>query len=220
MTRTVERNQQSYVGVTSAMAYIKTILGEKPDYYGPHANIHAAEGEGCHKACLDWLAAKMEWFPGWSYPAFPEFHPSRERWDAVIDRCLKSFQEFVEQYEVDPIGIEQEDFSEAYRIVGHIDLPCHLTLKRYARSIRVKGPVDLKFTNSILESHRLQTRCYGRLNGMKGSHIGGIFQCNRETGKWKFEEVNLLANLDDVQAVSHAASLYVWGKSKKSIASE
>ena len=79
----------------------------------------------------------------------------------------------------------------------------------------MKGPIDLKFTSAILESHKLQTRCYGRLDGMRNSQLGGIFQCNRDTGAWKFEPVDLTKNLDDVAAVSYAAKLWAWGENKK-----
>jgi hypothetical protein len=215
--RTTERDYRTYLGVTSAMAHLKTILGEPPDYYGADMRIHAAEGEGCHRICLDWLAWKTGRLPEWTYPIKPEFHPSSERWFAVLERCLNGFQEFVAAYKIDPIGIEQEDFSTYYNLVGHIDLPAFFDLKRYNRTLRVKGPIDLKFTASILESHRLQVRTYGRLDGMRGTSFGGIFHCNRDTGIWKFEEVSLVTNLDDVQAVQFAAVLYNWGKKKRNV---
>lgn len=212
MIRTAERDSKTFVGVTSAMKYIKVILGEQPDYFGPLGSLHAMEGEGCHRICLDWLAVQGEY----SIPDCPSNYPSSLRWQQVMERCIVSFQEFVSQYEVEAIGIEQEDFSSAYGLVGHIDLPCYMSIPRPGgRRLRVRGPVDLKFTASILESHRLQVRCYGRLDGMAGSNIGGIFHCDRDTGQWKFEEVSLIKNLDDVMAVSYAAHLYRWSEKKK-----
>lgn len=210
--RIAEQNGVRFVSVTSAMRLVKTILGEAPDYYGPLAEIHAAEGEGCHRICLDWLAAKNGWQPEFYLPLKPAIHPDQDRWDAVMWQALASFQNFVLAYQVEPIGIEQEDFSKTYGLVGHVDLPCFLTIPGRKR---MKAVVDLKFTSMILESHRLQVRCYGRLDGMKGAQIGGIFQCNRETGAWKFEPVNLTENLADVLAVSHAAKLWAWGEQKK-----
>lgn len=212
MIRHSEHNGVRYVSVTSAMQYVKTIIGEKPDYYGPDAQIHAAEGEGCHRICLDWLAFKHGFIPEHHVPEKPGIHPDEVRWREVLDRALYAFHSFETEFSVDPIGIEQADFSKTYGLVGHIDLPCYFTIPGRRR---MKGPIDLKFTRTILEGHRLQVRCYGRLDGMKGSQMGGIFQCNRDTGAWKFEPVDLTKNLDDVAAVSYAAKLWAWNKERK-----
>lgn len=212
MTRTAERNGTTYVSVTSAMRIIKKLLDEPDDYYGPLGSIHAAEGEGCHRICLDWLAAQHGLLPCWSLPPKPDIYPDIERWSNVLDRALNAFQEFARLYAIEPIGLEQEDYSTAYGLVGHIDLPAYFTIPGRRR---MRGPIDLKFTASIQESHRLQVRCYGRLDGMKGSQLGGIFQCSRDTGAWKFEPVSLVENLADVGAVSHAAKVWAWGEQRK-----
>jgi len=210
--RTSEQNGTHYVSVTSAMKLVRRILGEPDDYYGPLGNIHAAEGEGCHRICLDWLAAKHGFLPDWHIPGKPEIHPDQQRWNAVLDIALNAFQEFMRIYEIEPIGIEQEDTSKAYGLIGHIDLPAFFTIPGRRR---MKGPIDLKFTSAVQESHHLQVRCYGRLDGMKGSTLGGIFNCSRETGAWKFIPVQLTENLDDVTAVSHAAHLWAWSQKYK-----
>jgi hypothetical protein len=212
--RTTESNGTTYISVTSAMRIVKKLLDEPEDYYGPLAAIHAAEGTGCHAVCLDWLAVQHGFLPEMHTPQKPLSHSDEPRWYAVLDKALYAFQEFVEFYKVEPIGIEQADFSKAYGLVGHIDLPAYFTIPGRRR---MKGPIDLKFTSAILESHRLQTRCYGRLDGMLGSQLGGIFQCNRDTGAWKFEPVDLTKNLDDVAAVSYAAKLWAWGDGKKNV---
>lgn len=213
MVRTLTECGTRYVSVTSAMKLVKRILGEPDDYYGPLANIHAAEGDGCHRICLDWLAVKYGFLPDWHIPLRPEIHPDKKRWESVLDLALNSFQEFVRLYDITPIGIEQEDISKAYGLIGHIDLPAFFTIPGRRR---MKGPIDLKFTSSVLESHHLQVRCYGKLDGMKSSQVGGIFNCSRETGAWKFIPVELTKNLDDVVAVSYAAKLWAWSEGKKS----
>lgn len=207
MIRSAEQDGTRYVSVTSAMKLVKRILDEPEDYFGPLASIHAAEGEGCHRYCLDWLAYRNNYLPEYSYPLKPGNHPDWQRWTDVMERCLKSFQEFVHQYQVEPIGIEQADYSKTYGLMGHIDLPAYFTIPGRRR---MKGPIDLKFTSTVLESHHLQVRCYGRLDGMKGSQLGGIFNCNRDTGAWKFIPVDLTKNLADVAAVSYAAKLWAW----------
>lgn len=212
MIRSAEQDGTHYVSVTSAMKLVKTLLGEKEDYYGPQESIHAAEGEGCHRICLDWLAAKHGFLPEWHIPPMPEIHPDPIRWDWVLDSALNAFQEFVKLYEIEPIGIEQEDRSKTYGLIGHIDLPAFFTIPGRRR---MKGPLDLKFTSTVQESHHLQVRCYGRLDGMKGSQLGGIFNCNRETGAWKFIPVDLTKNLADVAAVSYAAKLWAWKERKQ-----
>jgi hypothetical protein len=212
MTRTTARNGHAYVSVTSAMALTKTLLGEELDYYGSNGAIHAAEGEGCHRVCLDWLAARHGLLPDWGFPKRPEAHPDQDRWDAVLSRCLHAFRSFVETYQVEPIGIEQEDFSSTFGLVGHIDLPAYFTIPCRRR---MRGPIDLKFVKAVQESHRLQVRCYGRLDGMRGSQIGGIFHCNRDTGAWNFVSVDLTAGLEDVMAASYAAKLWAWGERKR-----
>ena len=212
MIRSTERNGAHYVSVTSGMKLVKKLLEEPDDYYGPLASIHAAEGEGCHRICLDWLSAIHEFLPGYSMPAKPDIHPDRNRWDAVLGRALNAFQEFAKIYEVEPIGIEQEDYSTTYGLMGHIDLPAFFTIPGRRR---MKGPIDLKFTSTVQESHHLQVRCYGRLDGMRGSQLGGIFNCNRDTGAWKFIPVDLTKNLGDVAAVSYAAKLWAWNSQRK-----
>lgn len=210
--RVTEQNGARYVSVTSAMRLVKTLLGEPPDYFGPLAEIHAAEGEGCHRVCLDWLAHERFGMPAVDPPEKPEIHPDPHRWNVVLQEALTRFQSFIDQYKVDPIGIEQEVFSRAYGLVGHIDLPAYFTIPGRKR---MKGPIDLKFTSAILESHKLQVRCYGRTDGMKGSQLGGIFWCPRDKDVCRFEPVNLTENLADVAAVSHAAKLWAWGEQKR-----
>lgn len=211
MIRSAEQDGTRYVSVTSAMKLVKTILGEPEDYYGPLASIHAADGEGCHRICLDWLAVQHGFLPEWKEPPMPSIHPDHERWNAVLTRCLYSFHEFCTQYQIEPIGIEQADYSKTYGLMGHIDLPAYFTIPGRRR---MKGPIDLKFTSTVQESHHLQVRCYGRLDGMKGSQLGGIFNCNRDTGAWKFIPVDLTKNLGDVAAVSYAAKLWAWGEGR------
>lgn len=207
MIRSEEQDGTRYVSVTSGMKLVKTLLGEPDDYYGPLASIHAAEGEGAHRICLDWLATQHGLLPQWSEPPMPSIHPDSERWADVMSRALMAFHEFTSQYQIEPIGIEQADYSKAYGLMGHIDLPAYFTIPGRRR---MKGPIDLKFTSAVLESHHLQVRCYGRLDGMRGSQMGGIFNCNRDTGKWKFIPVDLTKNLADVAAVSYAAKLWAW----------
>ncbi len=207
--RTIEQNGQRYVSVTSAMKLVKQLLGEEPDYFGPLADIHAAEGSACHAICLNWLAMEYKLIPSFEVPVKPDIHPDNARWLCVLQNALLGFQEFCKQHDVVPIGIEQESFSKIYGLVGHLDLYCELTI-RTVRKTRVKAVVDLKFVASILESHRLQVRCYGRLDGFRDAQVGLLYHHNRTTGIWKLEPVNLTEGLDDVMAVSHAAKLWAW----------
>jgi hypothetical protein len=71
--RCTERDGKLYVGVTSAMALVKSLLGESPDSYGPPAlaQVHRLEGVGCHAACLDWLAHGFGWLPAYHPPIWP-----------------------------------------------------------------------------------------------------------------------------------------------------
>lgn len=219
MIRSVERGGSLYVGVTSAMVVAKRSIGEPDDYYGDKAAMHAAEGEGCHRLCLDWLAAKHGLIPEYQIPKHPIEHDDVIRWNTVLAHAFLNFKDFVREYEVEPIGIEQEDFSKTYGLVGHIDLPCYFTvpIPHLAKRRRVRGPIDLKFVETVLESHRLQVRCYGKLDGMKGGTMGGIFHSNRRTGEWNFIPVNLNENLHDVQAVSLCAKIWTWGQTKKGV---
>jgi hypothetical protein len=191
------------------MKVIKYILNYPEDYFGPLAHIHAMEGTGCHMAALNWLACKHGWLPEYESPSPIIGHPNSSRWDDVVRRAVESFSEFSDKFKVDPIAIEQPHISTVYSLIGHPDLVCNLEYKK----MTVQAVVELKFTSSIQESHRLQTRCYGKL--VRGSQLGGIFQCNRDTGAWKFEPVDLTINLDDVAAVSYAAKLWAWGEQKK-----
>jgi hypothetical protein len=204
-----------YVSVTSAMALVKTILGEPPDSYGPPAlaRVHAMEGTACHAACLDWLAHRFGWLPDYQAPAWIPEHGDERRWVNVLHAAQKGFQEFVEQHEVEPIGIEQESFSKAYGLVGHLDLYCSMKRKRH----RIKTVVDLKFVAALQASHRLQVRTYGRLDGFKDTSLGLLYHGNRNTGIWKIEEVDLTLGLEDVAAVANAAHLFNWAESKKSL---
>lgn len=212
--RCLERDGYLYVGVTSAMKLIKHLLQEPEEYYGSPAlaKIHAVEGTACHAACLDWLAYTFHWLPTYEPPPWPKGHDDQRRWMNILHAAVKGFGEFIAQYEVEPIAIEQEAFSRTYGLVGHADLYCSLKWKRS----RIKAVIDLKFVASLMESHRLQVRCYGRLDGFKDLQIGMLYHGNRATGKWAIEPVNLSTNLDDVMAVSHAAKLWNWKEYKSS----
>lgn len=202
-----------YVGVTSAMALVKTLLGEAPDSYGPPAlaKVHAMEGTACHAACLDHLAHTFGWLPDYEAPIWRPEHGDERRWVNVLHAAQKGFAEFIGQYEVVPLGIEQESFSPAYGLVGHLDLFC--TLRRKGR--RIKAVVDLKFVSALQASHRLQVRTYARLDGFKDASIGLLYHADRNTGIWKIEEVDLTEGLDDVAAVANAARLYRWAEEKQ-----
>ena len=212
--RTTVHEGRQYVSVTSAMSLVKRILGEPDDYVGINPQdllMHQLEGTACHAVCLDWLAHKYGWLPDCGAQAFPAAHQDEPRWHNVLHAALVGFQDFVEQYDVVPIGIEQPSFSQAYGLVGHLDLYCTLQWKRS----RIKAVIDLKFVAGLLESHRLQVRCYGRLDGFKDSQMGFLYHANRSTGVWKLEPVHLQANLEDVAAVANAARLYSWAQEKK-----
>lgn len=213
--RTQVHNGKQYVSVTSAMRLVKHLLGEPPDSYGPPAlaKIHAMEGTACHAACLDWLAYTFHLIPSYDPPGWPEAHSDERRWWNVLSLAIKGFQEFVQQYEVVPLGIEQESFSSAYGLVGHLDLFCEM--KRKGK--RVKAVVDLKFVTAIMESHSLQVRCYSKLDGFKDAQVGILYHANRNTGLWKLEELGLRAGLEDVAAVANAARLWAWAEQKKGI---
>ena len=86
-------------------------------------------------------------------------------------------------------------------------------MKRKGR--RIKAVVDLKFVLALMASHRLQVKCYGRLDGFKDANIGLLYHANRNTGLWKIEEVDLNAGLEDVAAVANAARLWAWAEGKK-----
>lgn len=213
---TIGPDKKLYVGVTSAMRLVKRVLQEPPDSYGPEAlaRIHQLEGTACHAVCLDWLADAFGWLPTFEMPPMPLHHGDERRWFNVLLAALIGFKEFVQLYEVEPIGIEQESFSAAYGLVGHLDLYC--TLKRKGKGRRLKAVVDLKFVRHILLSHYLQVRCYGKLDGFKEAQLGLLFHCDRNTGLWKTEEVDLTAGLHDMMAVANAARLYAWGEGHRS----
>lgn len=212
--RCIERDGHTYVGVTSAMALVRGILGEEPEQYGPPAlaRMHRLEGTACHAACLDWLAYTFHWLPSYEPPAWPESHGDERRWWNVLSLAIKGFTEFVTQYEVEPIGIEQEAFSRAYGLVGHLDLYCFL---KFRNGYRMKAVTDLKFVTSVQPSHLLQVRTYGRLEGFRDANVGLIYHGDRNTGHWRLHEVPLNMGLDDVAAVANAAKLWLWSEKKK-----
>jgi hypothetical protein len=203
---------RSYVSVTRAMSLVKTLLSEPEDYYGPLAMVHAAEGSGAHSCTLDWLAFTHGMVPSFVPPKRnPAIHPDETRWTNVMHAALVGFTEFCEAYAVKPVAIEQEATSSALGLIGHIDLLAELTWKKR----RVLALIDLKFVHAIQESHRLQLRCYSRLDQMKGCNIGLLYHADRQTGIWRIEQVNLNAGLEDVAAVANAARLYRWAEDKK-----
>lgn len=204
------------VSVTSAMKLVKELIGEEPDLYGPPAlaKVHQAEGTWCHEVCLDWLAFTVGWIPSFEVPKWdPTKHPDERIMRNVVANAHANFMEFVERYEVEPIGIEQEVISVSYGLCGHIDLPCMMTYKKR----RVKAIVDLKFVAKLLPSHELQVRCYGRMDTMRDAQIGVLYHDNRSTGQWTIKFVNLMEQQDDVMAVSHAARLYAWAQQKQRV---
>jgi hypothetical protein len=213
--RTADRDGTTYVSVTSAMKAVKERLGEEADSYGPAAlmKVHCAEGEGCHRVCLDWLAHQAGWLPEYHPPMRPPEHPDGARWTSVLCAALEQFQAFCLQYAVEPIGIEQESFGTGLMagIVGHLDLFCWLDW----RGRRVKAIMDLKFVAKILETHFLQVRTYYRLPGFREASVGLLFHGNRDGGEWKVGQVDLNKDLDDVMAVAREAQQIIWAMRKR-----
>ena len=212
--RTAECDGKTYVSVTSAMRLVKRLLNEPEDCYGPPAlaKIHAMEGTACHAACLNYLAHAFGWLPTYETPSWPKDHPDQSRWANVMHASVEGFIEFVERYHVEPVAIEQAATSSALGLLGHVDLLALLTWK----TRRALAIIDLKFVTAIQESHRLQLRCYARLDQMKGAHVGLLYHANRNTGLWKLEPVDLRVGLDDVAAVANAARLWAWAETRRS----
>ena len=210
--RTQTHDGVHYVSVTSAMRLVKRILDEPEDCYGPPAlaKIHALEGEGCHRICLDWLAHEHGWLSYFTPPPKPEGHPDLNRWLTVTENALVGFKDFCQQYGVHPLAIEQEAFDSARRLVGHADL--FATLRNGLH--RAETVVDLKFVNKVLPSHLIQVRTYARLKEFRTARMGAIFHGNRETGAWAMVPVNLTEGLHDVEAVACAARLWAWSQER------
>ena len=203
---------RKYVSVTRAMSLLKTLTSEPEDYFGPLARVHAAEGSGCHSCTLDWLAFTHGLLPSFVPPKRnPMVHPDETQWANVMHAALVGFMEFCDAYAVKPVAIEQEAVSSALGLIGHIDLLAELTWKKR----RVLALIDLKFVHAIQESHRLQLRCYSRLDQIKGVNLGLLYHADRQTGLWRLERVDLTQGLDDVAAVMHAAKLFTWAEGKK-----
>lgn len=207
--RTTEENGVRLVSVTSAMELVRKILGEE-EPYGPKALMkqHLQEGTGCHAVCLDWLANGTETHFYSVAPHTPDDYPSSGRWFLVMERAWMAFRDFTRDYEVEPIAIEQPCTAPAYGLMGHPDLVCWMKLN----GRRIKAVIDLKFTAGIIRSHYIQVRCYAKMKELNDVNMGFIWQCDRQTGKWKLEPVPLNAGLDDVVAVSCAARLWAWSQ--------
>ncbi len=213
--RCLTKDGQLYVGVTSAMKLVKQLLNEPDDYVGINAydlNMHCLEGSAAHAVCLDWLAYQHGMLPEHTTPEWPAYsHNDEKRWYTVMSEALQGFQDFVTLYDVEPIAIEQESYSKIYSLMGHLDLYCLMSWNQK----RIKVVLDLKFVAALLESHRLQVRCYSRLDAFKEAQLGMLYQGNRTTGKWQLEPVNLTEGLADVAAVANAARLWAWAEGKK-----
>jgi len=203
---------QHFVSVTAAMRLVKMLLGEELDSYGPEAlnRIHQVEGIACHAVCLDYCAWRLKLLPEFTPPVWDRtVHPDQCRFQNVIQMALAGFMEFLEQYQVRPITVEQEAVSVPYGLIGHIDLLCSLLWQ----GRRVKAIVDLKFVSHLLMTHHLQVRLYSKLAGVT-AQLGLLYHGNRETGSWAVKPVDLTIGQDDVLAVSYAARLYSWAAQK------
>lgn len=203
----------TFVSVTAAMSIVKTLLNEPEDHYGPPAlaRIHRLEGTGAHQAALDFLAHAVGWLPDYVPTPCPDLHGDPRRWANVMCAAQQGFAEFIQQYEVEPLGIEQSSTSHTYGLGGTVDLYCWM--KRKSR--RVRAIVDLKFVSALMASHQLQVRCYSRLDGFREANAGYLFHANRNTGTWKLAEVDLTTGLADVVMVACAAKLYAWREAKR-----
>lgn len=207
--RTTEENGVKLVSVTSAMELVRKILGEE-ELYGPKALMkqHLQEGSGCHSVCLDWAMCGNETPLEAVMPPAPEDYPNPSLWAAVMERAWLAFREFVVEYHVEVIGVEQPCTAPAYGLMGHPDLICWLIWNKR----RIKAVNDLKFTTGIIRSHYIQVRCYAKMKELSDMNMGFIWQCDRSTGQWKLEPVPLNGGLDDVVAVSCAARLWAWSQ--------
>lgn len=138
-------------------------------------------------------------------PRAPEDYPTASAWTFVMELAWLAFKAFCQEYHVEVIAVEQECTAPAYGLMGHPDLVCWLIWN----GRRIKAVIDLKFTSSIMKSHYLQVRCYGKMKELSDIQMGFIWQCSRATGLWKLEPVPLNTGLRAVTLVSCAAQLWL-----------
>lgn len=200
-----------YVSVTQAIRYVSEFLGEAEFPGVPKAllRMHSLEGEGCHAACLGWLAQQHGLYATFAVPPKPEQHPDEARWASVMANALRGFGEWCERRQPVPLAIEQPSISSKYGLAGTPD--CKATIK-LDRGKGATAILELKFTAALTVGHRLQLRGYRHLVGYEDARLGVLLRIDRTTGtiqefivKWE-EEPHMDA------AILHAAALLQWAR--------
>lgn len=206
--RWYERNGEVYVSVTSAIGAMSSLLREEaePGLAPSLLKQAAIEGTYCHAVALGALGARSGLFetPGWPAHEVAGLGPQR----AVLlgTHAERGALAWLAALEVEVINIEAAGVATGYGFAGRPDLQCILT----HRGRRVPAVVDFKFVRSLVRTHSLQVRAYGRLDEYADCRIGALVHINKETGEFVHRAVYLQDDPQSMAAFLSCVNLLQW----------
>ena len=202
---------KDYVSVTSAIRHIGEVLGEEEFPGVPKAllRMHALEGEGCHAACLGWLAVQAGLYPSFALPPKPDLHPDQARWKNVVANALMGFQKWCDVAEPEVLAIEQPAAAPKYGFAGQPDLKAIVRV----RESRAKAIVELKFTAALTAAHEVQLCAYHLLDGFCDCRIGLLLRIDRTTGAVNEKFIHWQNHLHHQAAFLNSVGLLRWAQS-------
>lgn len=168
--------------LVSAGKVVSTLTGETFDHI-PLDTLKMAEqeGTGAHRIGCDLALLKLGHLEQVPVPDMPVDYPgSQARWVDAMARAHVDLLQWFEEYEVEPIAVEEPSTNYAYGFAGCPDLKAWYKPKRAKR--KRMGVFDYKRVAAVGIGHRLKLLIYKTLDGYKDCEHGVIVWIKKEGG--------------------------------------
>lgn len=158
--------------VPSAGSICTAITKESFDFVGIETLERAVQqGEGAHDVACQYSLQVLGHVSEVSLPPMPAGHPdTRENWDKAMAHALDQVKMLFEEYEVEPIAVEEPSVCTLYGFGGQPDIKLRMSWKK-KRYIAVW---DYKRVAALSLSHLLKIECYRMLDGYQDCKLGFI----------------------------------------------
>ena len=194
----------------SAGRVVSALTGETFDHI-PLDTLKRAEleGTGAHRIGCDLALKVMGHLEQVDMPPMPPDYPGdREKWEWAMFESHKSLVGFFDEYEVEPIAVEQPDVSVALGVAGQPDIKA--LIKPASRILKkVTAVLDYKRVAGISKGHHLKLQLYRMLDGFKDCKAGYIVWLKKDGG---FKLIHVKNDPSDQAALISMANVLRWQK--------
>lgn len=158
------------------------------------------QGEGAHEVACNYSLYRLKHFQEIQpLPPMPAEHPDTlDRWNAAMALALTQVEVLFNQYEVEPIAVEEPSICSTYGFGGQPDIK----LKMKWKGKRILAVWDYKRVAALSLSHHLKLECYKMLDAYQDCQSGFIAWLKKDGPS---QLVHIPSNLRHKTAISCAA---------------